>query len=101
TPQYAPNERDIQVTALTTFAEALVATNDMVNKTFIPYSAALKARDTELYFPQTGLFDIAAKVKNYISSLNGALGDTEKKQVMGLTFSKPFEKSLYHKKTSV
>jgi len=96
TPQYAPNERDIQVTALTTFAEALAATNDMVNKTFIPYRAALKARDTELYFPQTGLFDIAAKVKNYISSLNGALGDTEKKQVMGLTFSKPFEKSLHH-----
>ncbi len=95
TPQYAPNEEDIQVTALTVFAQTLANTNNNVNETFIPFNAALKARDTELYFPQTGLFDIAGKVKSYVSGLNGALGDAEKKQVTSLKFSKPGEKSLH------
>ena len=89
TTQYAPNEADIQVTALTAFSQTLADTNNTVNETFIPYNAALKARDTELYFSQTGLFDIAAKVKSYVSGLNGALGDAEKKQVTSLRFSKP------------
>ena len=69
TPQYAPNEADIQVMALTAFAQTLAATNNTVNETFIPFNAALKARDTALYFSQTGLIDIAAKVKNYVSGL--------------------------------
>jgi hypothetical protein len=95
TPQYAPNEADIQVTALTAFAQTLAATNNTVNETFIPFNAALKARDTALYFSQTGLIDIAAKVKNYVSGLNGALGAAEKKQVISLKFSKPRKEALH------
>src|SRR3954447_24969453 len=55
TPQYAPNEDDIKVTALADFAQALADTNNAVNEAFVPYNAALRARDIELYYPQTGL----------------------------------------------
>jgi len=95
TPQCAPNEDDIKVTALADFAETLAGTNNAVNETFVPFNAALRTRDIELYYPQTGLFDIAAKVKNYVSGLNGALGAAEKKQVTSLRFSKPQDKSLH------
>ncbi len=95
TPQYVPNEEDIQVAALASFAETLANTNTAVNEAFIPYNAALRARDIELYYPKTGLFDLAAKVKNYVSGLNGALGAAQKKQVTSLRFSKPADKALH------
>ena len=95
TPQYAPNEVDIQVTALAGFTEDLGDRNSAVNESFIPFNAALKARDTELYFSQTGLFDLAAKVKSYVSGLNGALGAAEKKQVTSLTFSRPSKDDIH------
>jgi len=71
-----------------------------VNETFVPFNAALRTQDIELqdielYYPQTGLFDITAKVKNYVSGLNGALGAAEKKQVTSLRFSNPQDKSLH------
>jgi len=38
TPQCAPNEDDIKVTALADFAETLEGTNNAVNETFVPFN---------------------------------------------------------------
>ena len=94
TTQYNPTETDIQVLALKAFAEDLQKANDKVAETYQPFSEALKNRDIELYYPETGLYDIAAKLKLYVSSIT-ALSATDKKLITSLKFTKPSKKFLH------
>jgi hypothetical protein len=93
-PNYTPNEADITVIALNTFADELKTVNDAVVSVYGDYSKSLNARDTLLYAPETGLTDIAAKVKSYVSGIS-SLSATDKKLVSGLRFRTPDRKKLH------
>ena len=94
TPQYTPNEVEIKVANLQAGAADLAVVNTAVATAYQPYSTALKNRDTELYAPETGLYDIAAKIKTYVSGIT-TLSATDKKLVTSLKFTKPLDKALH------
>ena len=91
---YNPNETELQVAALTTFADSVDAANTDVDEKYIPYSAALTTRDKELYFPATGLVPLMTAVKKYVKSV-AALTATQKKQITSLKFTTPAKKFLH------
>lgn len=84
-PQYAPNEADLKVTALTTLAADLKAKNTAVIAAQTPLSNARIARNALLYTPITGLVDTALDAKTYIKSLYGATSP-QYKQISKLQF---------------
>jgi hypothetical protein len=84
-PQYAPNEEELKVTALTAYYNDLLAKNKAVVDATTPLSNARIARDTILYAPITGLVDIAFDTKTYIKSVFGGTSP-QYKQVSGLEF---------------
>jgi len=84
-PQYAPNEEELKVTALTAYYNDLLAKNRAVVDATTPLSNARIARDTILYSPITGLVDIAFDTKTYIKSVFGGTSP-QYKQVSGLEF---------------
>lgn len=86
--QYAPNEADLKLTALTALYDDLKTKNLEVITATVVLSNARIARNEVLYKPNTGLFDLAADVKAYIKSLYGATSP-QFKQISGLKFSKP------------
>ncbi len=91
---YATNEPDYQITSLQDFADKLDDLNEAVATTYIPYSDALSARDTELYFPVTGIYDLADTVKTYVKSIK-TLNQTAKNLVVKLKFTKPSKDSIH------
>ena len=84
-PQYAPNEADLKVAALTTLLNDLKAKNAAVIAATTPLSNARIARNDILYKENTGLIDIALDSKTYIKSLYGA-SSPQYKQVSKLEF---------------
>jgi hypothetical protein len=93
-PEYHPNEADITIAALDTFASDLTKANKNLVAIQLPYAAALKTRDTQLYAPQLGLVDMANKIKNYVSGI-GNLTPSDKKQVAALKFKTPSTDNLH------
>lgn len=86
-PQYAPNEADLKVTALTALYNDLKAKNLAVINAEVPLNNARMARNDIMYKENVGLVDIALDIKTYIKSVYGATSP-QFKQISGLKFSK-------------
>lgn len=87
-PQYAPNEPDLKVTALTTLCNDLKAKNAAVITATIPLSNARITRNDILYKPLTGLVDVALDSKMYIKGAFGA-SSPQYKQISKIKFTRP------------
>jgi hypothetical protein len=85
--EYAPNESDLKVGALSVRYADLVNKNLAVISAATPLSNARIARDTILYKDDTGLVDIALDAKAYIKAAFGA-SSPQFKQVSKLSFRK-------------
>ena len=68
-PQYAPNEADLKITALTTIYNDLKTKNTAVITAEIPLNNARITRNTLLYKDGTGVVDTAATIKTYVKSI--------------------------------
>lgn len=86
--QYAPNEIDLQVTSLTARYNDLKAKNEAVLAATVPLSNARIARNEILYKESTGLYYVAAEVKQYVKSIFGSTSP-QYKQISKLKFTKP------------
>ena len=71
-PQYAPNEADLKITALTSLHTDLKAKHLAVINAETPLNNARIARNDVMYKNNTGLVDVATDVKTYIKSVFGA-----------------------------
>lgn len=65
-PQYAPNEAELKITALTTLYNDLKAKNTAVTTAEIPLNNARISRNNLLYKYAVGLVDTAGTIKQYI-----------------------------------
>lgn len=86
-PLYLPNEADLQITALKTFADTLKAANTAVISAKTDWAASRTPRDKLLYAPNTGILDTAQQVKNYVRSIYGP-SSTEYKKVSAIEMNK-------------
>jgi len=86
-PQYAPNEEELKVAALTARSADLKAKNDAVVNTSTALSNARIARNSILYKELTGLVDIALDVKSYAKSVYGA-GSPQYGQISKIEFKR-------------
>ena len=86
-PQYAPNEADLKIAALTALYTDLKAKNLAVINAEIPLNNARIARNDTMYKDDTGLVDVASDVKTYLRSVFGATSP-QFKQVSDLKFIK-------------
>lgn len=84
-PGYAPNETELTVASLTAMLASFSAANTQVLNAFSRLSNARIDRNRILYQSETGLVDIAGKVKKYIKSVFGATSP-QFKQVSKLQF---------------
>ena len=85
--QYAPNEADLKITALTALYTDLKAKNLAVINAETPLNNARIARNDVMYKDNVGLVDVAADVKTYIKSVFGATSP-QYKTVSSLKFTK-------------
>lgn len=85
--QYAPNETELQTTSLTELYNNLKAKNEAVLAATVPLSNARIARNEVLYNNPSGLFYVAAEVKQYVKSIFGATSP-QYKQISKLKFTK-------------
>jgi hypothetical protein len=83
---YTPNENELQVATLNSLLADLRARNKAVVAAITSLSNARIARDTLLYAANTGLYDTAQSVKQYIKSLFGATSP-QYRQVSGIKFT--------------
>ena len=85
--QYAPNEVDLKITALTALYTDLKAKNLAVINAETPLNNARISRNDVMYKDNVGLVDVAADVKTYIKSVFGATSP-QYKTVSSLKFTK-------------
>lgn len=90
TPEYKPNEIELQTETLKTLYDDLLAKNTAAINSEVVLNNARIARNKILYQPNTGLLDVAFDTKAYIKSLFGA-SSAENRQISGLTFT-PYKK---------
>ncbi|MBK8886874.1 MAG: hypothetical protein IPN46_10135 [Saprospiraceae bacterium] len=83
--QYNPNENDLKIPQLQARLAALEASKTAWISAHTTYSNAIRARNTVLYHPETGLAAIAQKVKVYVKSIYGSTSH-QYKQVRMLAF---------------
>lgn len=84
---YNPNENELKITALQTFAAELRAANDAVSSNFPQLSQARGLRNEALYTGEDSVVNIAKLVKAYVSAAFGA-NSTLYKQIKGLKFDR-------------
>lgn len=87
-PEYSPNEKELKIEHLNTILDDLKAKNAAVVESYIPLSNARIRRNDLLYKENTGLYDVALDVKNYIKSVFGATSP-QYKQVSKIKFTAP------------
>ena len=87
-PEYNPNETELKIEHLNTILDDLKAKNAAVVESYIPLSNARISRNNLLYKENTGLYDVALDVKNYIKSVFGATSP-QYKQVSKIKFTAP------------
>ena len=87
-PEYSPNEKELKIEHLNTILDDLKAKNAAVVESYIPLSNARISRNDLLYKENTGLYDVAMDVKNYIKSVFGATSP-QYKQVSKIKFTAP------------
>jgi hypothetical protein len=90
-PTYKPNETDLKVATLNTYAKNIDNANKAVINGQVPYDNELDTRDAILYAPKTGMVDIALEVKKYALSAFGT-SSPKYKQISGLKFTKQARK---------
>ena len=88
TPSYAPNETELTSESLKNYLIELQNANKNVITAEVAYSNTRISRDTILYKPNTGLFDVASDVKKYVKSIFGATSP-QYKQISGIKFTNP------------
>lgn len=88
---YAPNETELQLTALNTYITSLTTLNKSVDTAATATGTALIARDKELYHEKTGIPETAKQVKEYVKSIFGA-SSPEFKMVSKISFTYPPKK---------
>ena len=87
-PEYAPNESELTIAALTAYCEDLKAKNLAVVNAETALTKLRIARNVLLYKEVTGITDVANAVKLYIKSVFGATSP-QYKQVSSLRFTNP------------
>ncbi len=85
---YAPNETDLKIVALTALATAMKAANDGIGAIIAPIGTARITRDKALYAKDTGMVDVSLSCKNYVKGVYGAKA-AETKTVSGIKFTRP------------
>lgn len=85
---YAPNEDDLKLVAISAQLAALKTANTNVSNSYAAISAARISRDKTLYKDKVGLYDITLAVKDYVKSLYGSTAP-EYKQLSKIKFTKP------------
>lgn len=70
-PSYNPNEDNLKIETLTTYANSLQPLNNAVDTTFLPFYNARSKRNNLLYATDTGVHDLVQKVKSYVKSAYG------------------------------
>ena len=88
---YAPNETDINLAALTAKITEWETLNNQVDKVETASKNALIKRNKNFYSDKTGIPDLGADVKEYVKSVYGA-GSPEHKLVSKISFTKPSKK---------
>jgi len=86
-PEYAPNEPDLTIDALTVLYADLYAKNAAVIEAESPLSGLRIMRNDLLYGETTGIVDVAVAAKGYIKSVFGA-SSPQYKQVSSLRFTR-------------
>jgi len=84
-PSYAPNETDLQITALTDKITDMIKKNNEVATAYAKVSNSRIARKKTLYTKANNLVETAAEVKKYVKSVFGA-SSPEYAQVSGIKF---------------
>ncbi|MFA5329328.1 MAG: hypothetical protein WC384_16155 [Prolixibacteraceae bacterium] len=87
-PEYAPNESELTITALSAYYEDLLAKNQVVINAEAGLNNLRITRNILLYKEITGLTDVANAVKLYIKSVFGATSP-QYRQVSSLKFTNP------------
>lgn len=90
-PTYAPNEAPLKTTTVATKIATLTTKNKAVAIAFTKVDNSRIKRDKTLYFPETGMVDVAYEVKKYVKSAFGA-SSPEYKQISGIPFKRPNKK---------
>ena len=85
-PGYAPNEQDLQVSALQSLLADFKTKNEAVKNAQMMLSNARISRNKTFYNTESGLVKLSADVKKYVKSVYGAISP-EFKQVSGLSFT--------------
>jgi hypothetical protein len=90
-PAYIPIEADLSIGALKTLYATMASQNKAVVDSHIALTTARSQRDIVLYRPSTGLYDIAAAVKNYVKSAYTAKSH-QFKELSAIRFTNPTRK---------
>lgn len=85
TPQYKPNETELQSTSIRAFSDTLETQNTAVINSFVPLSNSRASRNNVLYDAETGLFRLSKLVKDYTKAAFG-VNSPEHNQIKGLAF---------------
>ena len=88
TPQFTPNEADLQVASMQAKSAAMKVANTNVTNSITTLSNNRISRDEVLYTNATSIFELAKLVKLYVKSLYGQ-GSPQFEQISGLQFTKP------------
>lgn len=86
--KYNPNEADLKVTALTTWATGLNTLNTNVNDTYIVLYKARELRNKLLYAATTGIHDLFQQIKAYVLSAFGEKNSMEYKLISKIHIKK-------------
>lgn len=84
-PEYAPNEHELSLASLTSYAKLLKEKNQEAIAATSLLNKARIVRDTILYSQNTGIVDISVDVKSYVKSVYGA-SSPQYKQLAALVF---------------
>lgn len=84
-PKYAPNETELTVASMRILLKNLQDSNSLVFTLEPPLAKARHNRNKAMYLTDTGLTELAKKVKKYVKSVFGA-ESPEYKQVAALKF---------------
>jgi hypothetical protein len=85
-PEYNPNEADLKVAALTSYADELTTKNNAVTTTSAALTQARGTRDRLLYAEDDSVVNTAKLVKNYVQAALGSDSALFKK-LKGLKFT--------------
>lgn len=84
---YKPNETDLTIISLTALVLTMKKDNRDCDTAMFNYNNAIIARNVALYEPKSGICDLAATTKTYISQLYG-LKSPEYKSILKIKFVK-------------